>query len=313
EPPHIKEEQQEIWTNQEEDDVTEVTFTPVTVKSEVDDGINCGGPEPVRNFKPDTHLQPVTHDKSPDVSVGGWVLDETREPQSGLKLPNNYRRVTTGEKSFPCLDCGKTFSQNANLKTHMRIHRGEKPFSCSFCSKRFIQKIHLVRHLALHTGEKRHSCSMEADGEDCGELEPAKSLYPERATICGKKYPRKKSLTDHMRIHSEGNGFSCSVCSVCKKSFQWRGNLVTHMRIHTGEKPFSCSVCGRRFAAESSLPRHFRIHTGEKPFTCSVCKKTFSDRSVLSKHMRVHTGEKPLKLERWQGLPHINKVKPYKA
>ncbi|XP_030265076.1 zinc finger protein OZF-like [Sparus aurata] len=347
EPPHIKEEQQEIWTNQEEDDVTEVTFTPVTVKSEVDDGINCGGPEPVRNFKPDTHLQPVTHDKSPDVSVGGWVLDETREPQSGLKLPNNYRRVTTGEKSFPCLDCGKTFSQNANLKTHMRIHRGEKPFSCSFCSKRFIQKIHLVRHLALHTGEKRHSCSacgnrftwhyqlkkhqcvgrqsshihlsqehlkMEADGEDCGELEPAKSLYPERATsfshdgqlqkhnrvqtglrsfscsVCGKKYPRKKSLTDHMRIHSEGNGFSCSVC---KKTFPWRGNVVTHMRIHTGEKPFSCSICGRGFTTGSNLTAHIRVHTREKPFTCSVCNVRFCDRSTLSRHLRIHTREKP--------------------
>ena len=71
EPPHIKEEQEELWTNQEEDDVTRFTFTPVPVKSEDDeeekplssqmeteaDGEFCAGPEPDRNSDPDRHFE----------------------------------------------------------------------------------------------------------------------------------------------------------------------------------------------------------------------------------------------------------------
>ncbi|XP_037651667.1 UPF0746 protein DDB_G0281095-like isoform X2 [Sebastes umbrosus] len=81
EPPHFKEEQEELWTSQEgeqlqgleEADITKFTFTPVPVKSEDDeeepqssqlhqrqteqteteaDGEDCGGPEPARNSDP---------------------------------------------------------------------------------------------------------------------------------------------------------------------------------------------------------------------------------------------------------------------
>eukprot|EP00064_Thunnus_orientalis_P022392 superscaffoldBa00007489_g22587 len=97
EPPHIKEEQEELWTNQEgeqlqrlqEADITKFTFTPVPVKTEDDeekpqssqlhqrqteqmkteaDGEDCGGSEPARNSHPDRHFQPDTDDKTSDSS-----------------------------------------------------------------------------------------------------------------------------------------------------------------------------------------------------------------------------------------------------
>ncbi|XP_010772849.1 zinc finger protein 184-like [Notothenia coriiceps] len=103
-PPHIKEEQEELWSSQEgeqlqeleEADITKFTFTPVPVKSEDDeekpqssqlhqrqtehleteaDGENCGGPEPARNSDPERHLQPETEDNNKDdifCSFSGW-------------------------------------------------------------------------------------------------------------------------------------------------------------------------------------------------------------------------------------------------
>ncbi|XP_062265697.1 zinc finger protein 2-like [Platichthys flesus] len=298
EPPHIKEQQEEPWTNQdgqqlqglEEADI-KFTLTPVAVKSEEDEEKlkpsklhpsktkenrpDCGGPEPARNSGPDGRLQPGTEDKPEDsseteVSEDEWM--ETREPQTGLNTRNNKQPLSdmgckTEKKSFSCSVCGNRFNKRGNINKHMRIHTGEKPFSCPVCGTRFNQKLALNTHMRIHTGEKPFSCS-----------------------VCGKRFTNRANLNKHMRIHTGEKPFSCSVCG---KRFMDRGNLNTHMRLHTGEKPFSCSVCGTRFNQKLALNRHMRIHTGEKPFSCSVCGKRFIDRGNLNTHMRIHTGEKP--------------------
>ncbi|XP_078112518.1 uncharacterized protein LOC144521783 isoform X2 [Sander vitreus] len=99
--PHIKEEQEELWTSQEgeqlqglEEADIKFPFTSVPVKSEEDDeekaqssqlhesqteenrdaerteadGEDYGGPEPARNSDPDSPLHPATHDKMSDSS-----------------------------------------------------------------------------------------------------------------------------------------------------------------------------------------------------------------------------------------------------
>ncbi|CAB1429383.1 unnamed protein product [Pleuronectes platessa] len=99
EPPNLKEEQEEPWTNQdgqqlqglEEADIR-FTLTPVAVKSEEDEEklktsklhlsetkenrADCGGPEPARNLSPDGRLQPGPEDKTEDSS-------ETEETKVG--------------------------------------------------------------------------------------------------------------------------------------------------------------------------------------------------------------------------------------
>ncbi|KAI4800936.1 hypothetical protein KUCAC02_006201 [Chaenocephalus aceratus] len=268
EPPlHIKEEQEELWSSHEgeqlrgleEADITKFTFTPVPVKSEDDeekpqssqlhrrqsehleteaDGEDYGGPEPARNSDPERHLQPETEDNPGDSSEpdtedrADWK--KTREPGSN-SLRNKQETVSdsrrsAGEKPFICSVCKKAFTQRAHLKEHMKIHTGEKPFSCSVCENTFARKGYLNLHMRSHTGEKPFSCS------------------------------------------------------VCKKSFAVRGSLKDHMRIHTGEKPFSCLVCDTSFKRRDSLKGHMRIHTGEKPFSCSICDKKFAWSQKVKRH-----------------------------
>ncbi|XP_034052699.1 zinc finger protein 543-like [Gymnodraco acuticeps] len=240
-PPHIKEEQEELWIGQEgeqlqgleEADITKSTFTPDPVKSEDDeekpqssqlhqiqiehleteaDGEDCGGPEPARNSDPERHLQPETEDNPGDSSEpdtedsADWK--ETREPGSNSQRNKqdrvSYSRRSAGEKTFGCSVCKKYFNQRGHLKAHMRIHTGEKPFSCSVCDKRFTQRsqLSLNRHIIIHTGEKPFTCI------------------------------------------------------ICEKSFAERRDLKTHMRIHTGQKPFSCSVCDKRFTWSYQVKSH---------------------------------------------------------
>ncbi|XP_030002820.1 zinc finger and SCAN domain-containing protein 21-like isoform X2 [Sphaeramia orbicularis] len=232
---HIKEEQEELWTNQEAD-ITKFPSTSVLVKSEDEeeaqssqfhqrqteknreetDGQDCGGSEPARSLDPHRHLQSVSDDNSSDSSETedsdcDWT--ETHRSQSGsesvktIKLVKTDNGLSTKERPFPCSCCGKRFSQKGNLSRHMRYHTGEKPFTCSVCTKSFHVKEHLNRHMRVHTGEKPFTCN-----------------------ICGK-------------------------CSAAK------GDLTKHMRVHTREKPYICSVCGKSFAETGHLKRHMKLHT----------------------------------------------------
>nr|XP_054593575.1 zinc finger protein 724 isoform X1 [Nothobranchius furzeri]XP_054593576.1 zinc finger protein 724 isoform X1 [Nothobranchius furzeri] len=71
--------------------------------------------------------------------------------------------------------------------------------------------------------------------------------------------------------------------------------LKRQKRAHRDERLFSCLFCGKSFTRKYVLTDHMRNHTGEKPFICESCGKCFTNSSNLTKHMRIHTGEKPFR------------------
>ncbi|XP_031697894.1 gastrula zinc finger protein XlCGF7.1-like, partial [Anarrhichthys ocellatus] len=294
EPPHIKEEQEELWTSQEgeqlqglEEAGIKFSFTPV--KSEDDeeeaqsslhqrqteqmeteaDGEDCGGPEPAWNSDPGRH--PETVDKTGD-SLEPQTDDDAREPQSGLNslnndgVPVNDVKYNVGKKSFICCECGRKFGRKDSLRRHMRFHTGEKPYSCSVCGKGFSQRPNLIRHMRCHSGEKPFRCS-----------------------FCDTSFAVRSALVNHMRIHTGEKPFSCLYCD---KSFTQKGGLKKHMTVHTGEKPFSCPVCDKCFSQKANLTYHFSLHTGQKQFSCSVCDKRFTWQSQVRSHKCVGESSK---------------------
>jgi uncharacterized Zn-finger protein len=53
--------------------------------------------------------------------------------------------------SYRCTMCGKGFSAQSYLDSHMQIHSDQKAYQCTFCPKRFHQKGNLKTHQ-----EKKH-------------------------------------------------------------------------------------------------------------------------------------------------------------
>ncbi|XP_060948298.1 zinc finger protein 391-like [Limanda limanda] len=296
-PPHIKEEQEEPWTNQEGEQLEEAdikfTLNPVAVKSEEDEETpqssqlhqsqteenraNCGGPEPEPEPSgPEGHLQPVSEDNSlvsteTDESDCDWTHsngdESANEDDPNCEAAESDAGPSEKERPFPCSYCGKRFSLKGNLNRHIRDHTGERPFPCSGCDKSFKDSGSLTAHMRCHTGEQPYSC-----------------------LFCGKNFSGRGNMTRHMRIHTGEKPFTCSVCN---KSFHVKEHLNRHMKYHTGEKPFNCSICGKGCAQKTDLKKHMRVHTGEKPFSCPFCGKCCAEKGDLTKHMRVHTGEKP--------------------
>jgi KRAB domain-containing zinc finger protein len=52
-----------------------------------------------------------------------------------------------------CDICGKGFSQNYNLRTHIKTHTADKPYKCDVCGKEFSQNSNLHTHIRTHTGD----------------------------------------------------------------------------------------------------------------------------------------------------------------
>ncbi|XP_044051302.1 zinc finger and SCAN domain-containing protein 31-like [Siniperca chuatsi] len=255
EPPQIKEEQEELCTSQEgeqlvlKQETDAFMLTPTYEESDhnedqtlyLNDDLtqNAAEKEPIVNIsvkssvvpEPNSDQQLLSHNchKAESQDHKGSKHEDsgsTRDAEPELQKRQHKRKsnsnnvckihLNTCKKSFKCDTCGKDFKDKSKLDRHLRIHTGEKPYFCNTCGNRFSDLSILRRHITIHTGERPYSCK------------------------------------------------------TCGKNFRLKSDLKVHLRTHTGEKPYNCNTCGKRYCRMPDLKKHVRIHTSEKQCTCKT-------------------------------------------
>ncbi|XP_056152880.1 zinc finger protein OZF-like [Lampris incognitus] len=319
EAPCIKDEEEELWTSQEKEQlqrpaeacITKFPFTPVPLKSENDEekplSIQLHQTEtgeyrvvepPASTLTKEMKTEPDGEKCGLPKLVSNQDQDDDLEISDGQTLSLDSRKSEAGDSDD---GCSKTREPQSSLDTTANTDKGlqrclqKKTFSCALYAKGFSNRGYMWMHRNEHRGEKPFSCSV------CGKafsrtsnlhahMRRHRGEKPFRCSDCGRGFSDKRDIHRHMRTHTGEKPFSCLVCG---KAFSRKTHFQTHMRIHTGEKPFSCSDCGKEFSDKASIRRHMRVHTGERSYLCSVCGKSFAARDNMVKHMRTHTGEKP--------------------
>ncbi|CAH1772404.1 unnamed protein product [Owenia fusiformis] len=233
---------------------------------------------------------------------------ECPEPGCNYKTPQKYTLKKHAQKHMPgkmftCLECGKKLKTELYLEKHMnKIHRGIRPYMCDQCGASYGEEAELKTHMARH-GAKTHVCS------HCGYATADKGNYQSHmfalhhivlsqtmiifeCEICGFACERRQRFEDHQRSHRGIKEYSCDICGQMFISIR---TLRKHKKWKHTPKNLTCDFCNYVTNDTTHLKDHVKImhtHRNHKPYKCFYCNFVCATSGNCRKHcMNRHKNE----------------------
>ncbi|XP_026004986.1 zinc finger protein 260-like isoform X1 [Astatotilapia calliptera] len=307
EPPQIKEQQEELCSSQEgeqlglEEETDTFTVTATYEESDLSNATHSDssvfvGTESREAFKVLNNSTQIEKDinhqpRELDVTTSAETdVHRTDLPQQQLRNQDRSSRLDQGEPEPP----QRTEEQNKlcssqegeqSVVTETKTSTVTPAHSKSDHSESEANRDQLLTHGSA-AAESRDQEGGKKGDSDSGN--PESKLHVNRSqSNNSEEFPPSAS-----RCNTD-TGRKSLQCDICGKSFKKKCQMKEHYKIHTGEKPFTCNTCEKSFAQKSTLLRHMTVHTEERLFSCHICGKTFRQRGNLMIHLRIHTGERP--------------------
>ncbi|XP_031758680.1 gastrula zinc finger protein XlCGF17.1-like [Xenopus tropicalis] len=95
-----------------------------------------------------------------------------------LRMWQRLQKVHSGDVTFSCSYCRKSFPESSLLAEHQQTHLANKDLTCTVCGQCFGFHSRLSKHLPSHSGQQPFSCSE-----------------------CGKGFWFSSELNAHLRTH----------------------------------------------------------------------------------------------------------------
>ncbi|XP_013867064.1 zinc finger protein 184 [Austrofundulus limnaeus] len=249
EPPQIKEEEEEA-------EITNLTFSPVPLKTEEDEKPQLSQLHHSQTEQSNEFLgEPEENEKTS-------ALSDPEIDDSDLWKP----KLESGSNSES--DSGRNLSSCSDNKVTESLQPESDDSVDSDFFKDYKKPQSNLNSLRQETTEKGAKYISD--------------LKPYSCAQCSKAFRFSVYLKSHMKQHT--NRY---ICSVCGHRSHNKSNLKVHLRTHTGEKPFGCSVCSKTFTNKASMLSHMTVHDTEKKYSCDECKKTFAWFTELKYHQCV--------------------------
>ncbi|XP_061749635.1 zinc finger protein 391-like [Nerophis ophidion] len=328
-PPHIKEEEEDLWITQDEEcllgqeeaDLTKFPLTVVSVRTEdyEEKPAECSQLHHSPNVKQPPHIKNedeelwITQEKKcllgqeeadlskfPLTVVSVKTEDhEDKAPESSqLHHSTNRQQLIGHQEEFPrqSLEGGSTLRQEDPQPPHIKEERcflGREEADLTKLPQTVVSvttEDHEVDNLIAPLSSDSDDTTSDFDVNMKSHVKTHTREKSFVCSVCAKCFFKSSHLKQHMRTHTGERPHSCSVCA---KRFFKSSHLKQHIKTHTGERPFSCSLCSKTFAKKNNMQIHMKTHKGEKLFSCLICAKRFSNKSNMQTHLRKHTGEQP--------------------
>ncbi|XP_030752749.1 gastrula zinc finger protein xFG20-1-like [Sitophilus oryzae] len=241
------------------------------------------------------------------------------EPQSLEEISNH---VISNQQN--CKICNECFSNDLVLAAHMAEHnKGLNRFYCPYCN----YKTNGIKYLRTHLFGVHYKVKVSEEIENGSNLIEKKAkldLYTNcfECTVCHKRYPLRKQLYLHNRVHKveekeagytesiPPGSFTCNYCNVqcntreiaddhikshqetcqkCNLSFPNALILGIHMADHYQDDTFHCIHCNYKTVFAPYLKSHiFGSHYKKKSFKCHSCYATYCSKRQLNEHVRFY-------------------------
>nr|XP_020481032.1 zinc finger protein with KRAB and SCAN domains 1-like [Monopterus albus] len=194
EPPQIKEQQEELCSSQEGEQLglkQETNPFMLTPTYEENDHSEA---EPTSDQQLLSHSSAVAESQDQEGSQPGDSGSASNaEPKPKRKrhkdtshsssvdtspLSETHSDPPTDRKSLKCDTCGKMFRYKSHFNRHLRNHKMENRYCCEMCKKNFRYNSVFLIHMRTHTGERAFVCK-----------------------TCGKGFKKSSALKVHLTTH----------------------------------------------------------------------------------------------------------------